>query len=46
MSDANTITYQDDVNIINTWNKISDDLIANNAIEVWETRDWQVSSTK
>jgi hypothetical protein len=38
-SDANAITYQDHVNIINTWNKIWDDFITKNANEVWGTCD-------
>ncbi len=45
-SDANKITYSGHVNIINTWNKISDDLIARNANVVWETHSWTISSTK
>jgi hypothetical protein len=45
-SDANKITYSSHVNIINTWNKISDDLTARNANEVWGTHDWTISSTK
>ncbi len=40
------ITYSSNINIINNWNKISDDLIARNANEVWGTHDWVISSTK
>ncbi len=36
----------DHVNIINTWDKTSDDLIARNANEVWGTCNWIISSTK
>jgi hypothetical protein len=45
-SDANKITYSSHVNIINTWNKISDDLIARNSNEVWGTHDWMISCAK
>ncbi len=38
--------YSDHVNIINTWNKTSDDLIARNANEVWGTCNLMISSTK
>jgi hypothetical protein len=39
-SDANKTPYSGHVNIINTWNKTSDDLIAGNANEVWGTCNW------
>jgi hypothetical protein len=45
-SDANKISYSGHVNIINTWNKISDDLIKRNANKVWGTRNWTISFTK
>jgi hypothetical protein len=32
--------------MIKTWNKISDELIAKNANEVWGTRDWTISTSK
>jgi hypothetical protein len=45
-SDENKITYSGHVNIINSWNKTSDDLIERNPNEVWGTQDWRTSSTK
>jgi hypothetical protein len=45
-SNANTTTYKNHVNMIKTWNKISDELIAKNTNEVWGTRDWTVSTSK
>ena len=45
-TDPNIITYKDHVNMIKTWNKITDDIIAKNANEVWGTRDWTTSITK
>jgi hypothetical protein len=39
-TDTNAITYKDHINIIDTWNKITDDLIATNANETWGTCDW------
>jgi hypothetical protein len=44
-SDANKITYSGHVNIISTWNKTSDDLIARNPNEVWGTYNWTIFST-
>jgi hypothetical protein len=41
-TDANVFTYKDPINIINTWNKITNDLIAKNAIEVWGTCNWTI----
>jgi hypothetical protein len=45
-SNANNITYKNHVHMIKTWNKISDELIAKNANELWGTRDWTVSTSK
>jgi hypothetical protein len=45
-SDANTITYKNHIHMIKTWNKISDELIAKNANEVWGTCNWTVSTSK
>ena len=39
-TDPNTITYKNHINMIKTWNKMTDDIIAKNANEVWGTRDW------
>jgi hypothetical protein len=41
-TDANVFTYKDPINIIDTWNKITNDLIGKNANEVWGTRDWTI----
>jgi hypothetical protein len=41
-TDTNAITYKDPINIIDTWNKITDDLIAKNANETWGTCDWTI----
>jgi hypothetical protein len=41
-TDANLLTYKDPINIIDTWNKITDDLIARNANETWGTCDWTI----
>jgi hypothetical protein len=41
-TDANSLTYKDPINIIDTWNKITDDLIARNANETWGTHDWTI----
>jgi hypothetical protein len=41
-TDANVFTNKDPINIIDTWNKITNDLIAKNANEVWGTRDWTI----
>ncbi len=45
-SDANAITYKDPINMIETWNKMTDEIIAKNANETWGTCDWTVSTTK
>ncbi len=45
-TDANTTAYKDPVNVIKTWNKINDELIAKKANKMWGTRDWTVSTTK
>jgi hypothetical protein len=45
-TNASEIIYKDNVNVIDTWNKISDDLIAKSVNEVWGTCDWTVSTTK
>ena len=45
-TDPNIITYKNHVNIIKTWNKITDDIIAKNANEIWGARDWTISVTK
>ena len=39
-TDPNIITYRNHINMLKTWNKITDDIIAKNANEVWGTRDW------
>jgi len=39
-SDPNIITYRNHINMIKTWNKITDDIIAKNGNEVWGTHDW------
>jgi hypothetical protein len=41
-TDTNAITYKDPINIIDTWNKITDDLIAKNANETWGTCNWTI----
>jgi hypothetical protein len=38
-TDANAITYNNPVNMTETWNKINDKLIAKNANEVWGTHN-------
>jgi len=45
-SDSNIITYKDHINMTKTWNKMTDDIIAKNANEVWGSRDWTASVTK
>ena len=45
-TDPNIITYRNHVNIIKTWNKITDDIIAKNANKIWGARDWTISVTK
>jgi len=45
-TDPNTITYKDHVNMIMTRNKMTDDIIATNANEVWGTCVWTISITK
>ena len=45
-SDSNIITYKDQINMTKTWNKMTDDIIAKNANEVWGSRDWTASVTK
>jgi hypothetical protein len=45
-TETNIITYKDHVNMTKTWNKMTDDIIAKNANEVWGTRDWTTSITK
>ena len=39
-TDPNIITYRNHINMIKTWNKITDDIIARNANEVWGTHIW------
>jgi hypothetical protein len=39
-SDVNNITYINPIHMLETWNKINDDLIARNANEIWGTHDW------
>jgi hypothetical protein len=41
-TDPNLLMFKDPINIIDTWNKITDDLIARNANETWGTRDWTI----
>jgi hypothetical protein len=38
-ADPNIITYRNHVNMIKTWNKMTNDIIAKNANEVWGTRN-------
>ena len=45
-TDPNTFTYKNHVNMIKTWNKMTNDIIAKNANEVWGTRDWTTATTK
>ena len=45
-TDPNIITYRNHVNMIKTWKKITDDIIAKNANEIWGARDWTTSVTK
>jgi hypothetical protein len=45
-TDPNIIIYKNHFNMIKTWNKMTDDIIAKNANEVWGTRDWTTSITK
>ena len=45
-SDSNIITYKDQINMTKTWNKMTDDIIAKNANEVWGSCDWTASVTK
>jgi hypothetical protein len=44
-SDLNVITYNDQINMTKTWNKMTDDIIAKNANEVWGSRNWTASVT-
>jgi len=45
-TDPNIITYRNHVNMIKTWNKITDDIIAKNANEIWGACDWMTTGTK
>ena len=45
-TDSNTITYNNHIHMIKTWNKITDNIIAKNANKVWGTRDWTISTIK
>ena len=45
-TDLNTITYNNHIHMIKTWNKITDNIIAKNANEVWGTQDWTIFTTK
>jgi hypothetical protein len=45
-TDPNLITYKNHINMIRTWNKMTDAIIAKNANEVWGTHDWMISATK
>jgi hypothetical protein len=45
-ADANVITNKQPINMIKTWNKMTDDIIAKNANKVWGTHDWTISATK
>jgi hypothetical protein len=45
-SDSNIIIYRNHINMIKTWNRITDEIIAKNANEVWGTQDWTISTTK
>jgi hypothetical protein len=45
-TDPNTIINKNHVNMIKTWNKMTDDIIAKNANEVWGTRNWTNSIIK
>ena len=44
-TDANSFAYKDHVNMIETWNKINDDIISRNANETWGTRNWSIPTT-
>jgi hypothetical protein len=43
-TDSSIITYRNHVNMIKTWNKITDDIIAKNENKVWGARDWTNSA--
>jgi hypothetical protein len=43
-TDPNLITYKSHINMIKTWNKMTDDIIAKNANKV--SCDWTISVTK
>jgi hypothetical protein len=45
-TDANIIIYKNQTNMVKTWNKMTDDIIAKNANEIWGTRNWTISPTK
>jgi hypothetical protein len=45
-ADVNIITYKQPINMIKTWNKMTDNVISKNANEVWGTCDWTISATK
>jgi hypothetical protein len=39
-SDVNNISYIDPIHMLETWNKINDDLMARNVNKIWGTHDW------
>jgi hypothetical protein len=45
-ADANVITHKQPINMIKTWNMLTDNIISKNANKVWGTRDWKISATK
>jgi hypothetical protein len=39
-SNANNITYINPIHMLETWNKMIDNLVANNANEIWGMHNW------
>ncbi len=45
-TDANIITYKNQTNMVNTWNKMTDHIIAKNANAIWGTRNRTIPPPK
>jgi len=39
-ADANALTYSNQIHMLETWNRVTDENVAINANEIWGTRDW------
>jgi hypothetical protein len=44
-TDVNTCVYSNQIHVLETWNRVTDEHIAINANKIWGTRDWSRGPT-